>query len=225
MEDDHSEKLKPCDFLLNERVTRRFADINIDLLRGKHIEPSNYYAHDLLEEFFNEFAEYYENLYQLILRREKKDGVTYFYLDFPENGRGKMNNPTRFKELNEEQTVIGIVLLNMYYAKWFEHPKEIQWENIRQEIEQGEQRSHYKLLLFGEIRDHYSDLEWENVESRFNRTLISFEHLGWVTRLSHGKEEIHFHINVSINRLAELYQKEIENIDKTAERLRNREES
>lgn len=219
---DNKKKLKAYDFLLEDRVSQRFADINIDLLRGRHIEPSDYGHHDVLSDFYDEFKEYYESLYKLVLRREKKDGTNYFYLDFPEGGKGKMNSSSRYKELNEDQTIIGIMLLNMYYAKWFEHPKEIWWPDITQEIKQGELRQHYKLLLFGDIRDDYTEPEWERVEKKFKNTLSSFDHLGWVSRLSGSKEEIHFTINVSINRLGELYQEEIADIDKLAKRIQQR---
>lgn len=222
MANDDKDQLKPYDFLLKDRVANRFADINIELLKGRHIEPSDYGNHDVLSDYHDEFAEYYKALYQLVLRREKKDGIIYFYLDFPDGGKGKLSHPSRSKELNEDQTIIGIVLLNMYYAKWFEHPKEIWWNDIVLEIKQGEYRQHYKLLLFGDVRDDYTRPEWERVETKFKNTLRSFDHLGWVTRLSKTNEEIHFTINVSINRLAELYQKEIADIDNLAKRIQHR---
>lgn len=200
-------------FLADERVARRFADINLSLLEGRHIQPDDYYVHQLLSEYYEEFKFYYESLYRLYLKSAIKDGVTYYYLTFPEEGRRRMNTLYRFKALSEDQVVIGIILLNWYYERYFDDPKEITWDDIKDEIEQGEFRDDYQKLFFKEIRGDYTDQEWEAVERRFLRVVGDFDHLGWVKKISQSHEALRFQLKPSIHRLAELYNFELAHID------------
>lgn len=220
MEHENPSQGSPFFFLSNANVQNHFADLNIDLLQGKHIMSNDYYSFQLLRDYYPELKQYYHELYQLNLEKVTIDNSAYFYLDFPVDSKGKLNNSNRYREISEQQVIIGIILLNMYYDRYFEYPKELFWENIKEEIEQSELKDLYKNLFFGEIRTFYTDREWERVQELFRRTLNSFAQLGWINKLSKGKEDIHFELKESIHRFAELYKFEIEDFPQFVSKIK-----
>ena len=201
-------------FLELEEVEKYFADLNIDLLKGKHIQRSDYHSFKLLKNFFQEFKHYYEALYGLCLIEDKIDSATYFYLSFPMENKGKLYHPTRHKELTHWHIMVGMALLNMYNEKYFEYPKEVRWEDIQRIITDSENSKSYKLLLFDDIREHYMDNEWDEAFQKFKRALTEFKNLGWINAINlSNPEEMVFEINECIHRLAKLYDYEINNFD------------
>ncbi|MBV8802906.1 MAG: hypothetical protein JO131_08110 [Gammaproteobacteria bacterium] len=215
MENDHPETINNVfSFLEKEEVQEYFADLNIALLRGRHIQKNDYHLFHLLNAYQKEFANYYKLLYNLLLEKDRMDNEIYYYLDFPIDGRGKLADYSRHKELTEKQIVIGLMLLNMYYDRFFENPKEINWIDIKKEITEGESSSLYKKLLFNHIRDDYSDQEWSRVTKLLRQVLKKFETLGWIQELKLTEvDELRFTLRESIHRLAKLYKYEIENFD------------
>ena len=210
-------------FLENEEVQIHFADLNIDLLRGRHIQRDDYYSFELLDKYEDDLRYYYTSLYGLVLTKEKVGTEIYYYLDFSQDGRGKLSSPSRYKQLSDTQVIIGIMLLNMYYDRFFNHLKEIDKEDIKKEILEGENSHLYKKLLFDDIRDDYSDLEWNKVIVWLKKTLKDFDTLGWIQRQqSLDLDEIRFTIKESIHRLAKLYKNEIENFDQFVEEYNSR---
>lgn len=221
MENENTTQESPYAFLSNPTVQKYFADMDLDLRQGKHIMEDDYYSYQLLREYYNpELKRYYQELYERDLKTATVDNATYFYLDFPADGKGKLNNPHRYRELTQQQVIIGIVLLKMYYDMYFKLPKELFWENIKEEIDQSEFKELYKKLFFCEIRDFYTDKEWERVEELFRKTINSFAQLGWLKKLSKGKEDIHFRLKESIHRFAELYKYEIEEFPQFVEKIK-----
>lgn len=205
----------PFKFLENKDVKEKFADLNIQLLSGRHIQKdSNYYLYQLLKMYFDELKYYYENFYGLELERDFKDDITFYYLDFTEESRGVLSSSRRYKELSGLQTVTGIMLLNMYYDRYFENVKEITFQDIKKEILSGENSNHFKKLWFKDIRDDYSPKEWARVITNLKNTIKDFEKLGWVESMAKDeREDIHFRLKEPIYRFQKLYEKEITNID------------
>ena len=221
MEHENTTQGNPYAFLSKSDVQKYFADLNLDLLRGKHITADDYYSYQLLREYYEpELKQYYKELYDLILEMATVDNATYFYLNLPVDSKGKLNNPNKYRELSKQQVILGIILLKMYYDMYFKYPKELFWENIKEEIKQSELNDLYKNMFFGEVREDYTDKEWERVEELFRRTINSFSHLGWLRKLSKGKEDIHFQFKESIHRLAELYKYEIEEFPQFASKIK-----
>lgn len=214
MENEHQNKTENYEFLESERAEKYFADVNIKLLSGKHIQPDDYNAYSFLEEFLLPLRAFYERLYKLTLVQDIHDQVTYFYLDFFSSGKGKLSDSSRHRPLTELQTVIGLMLLNMYYSRFFESSKTIYWADIKKEIEDSEYKEHYQRILFGEShRIDYTETEWQLVEKKFKNTINSFNELGWVDKTSTQQEELVFIIKPSIHRLAKLYEHELKNFD------------
>jgi chromosome condensin MukBEF MukE localization factor len=201
------------DFLEETKVRHHFADLNIKLLSGRHIQEDEFHLYSLLTDYFEELSAYYENLYHLKLVREIFDNVVYYYLDFYEGSRGALGDISRSKQLTEWQTMVGLMLLDLYYTRYFDDPKEIKWSHVKQEIEAGDRKQSLQTLFFGETRSGFSKNEWLEVEKKWRNTIGSFHELGWVEKLSNQNEELHFTIKPAIHRLASMYSREMEHLD------------
>lgn len=220
MENDYSttDLSDNFDFLNIDEVQSHFADLNIELLRGRHIQKEDYYIYNLLDKFQNEFRHYYKCLYKLDLVKDRSDNEAYYYLDFPSDNKGKLYHSSRHTELTSKQIIIGLMLMNMYYERFFEHPKKISMKDIEREIMEGEDCGLYKRLLFGELRDNYTSKEWNAAIRWIKRTLAGFNVLGWIQRETHeDPAESTFILKTSIHRLAKLYRDEIENFEQFVE--------
>ncbi|HTA28461.1 MAG TPA: chromosome partition protein MukE [Bacteroidia bacterium] len=200
-------------FLEDEKVKQYFADINIELLQGKHIQRDDYYPFLILSSNEPDFKFFYQNLYGLNLIKDKKDNETYFYLDFPEDGKGKLSPSSRYRELTQIQTIIGIVLMNMYYERYFEQIKQITWSDLKKEILEGEYAANYQRIFFKGQRGNFTDIEWEEVRSSIKRVLKSFAALGWIDMQQQDDAEISFVLKPAINRFAKLYKDELEHFE------------
>jgi len=200
------------DFLNNPQVQRHFSELNIDLLRGRHIMPSSPSIFALLDQFEKEFAYYYRVLYGLVLQRRSYDSVSFFYLEFPEAGRGNLSNPALYAEMDGKITVVACILANLYYSNYFSYDKKFQWEEIQYELEHGEHREAYQQLFFNDVRPVFTDNEWDSVRKQFGTVINFFHRIGLVEK-EDSEEHIHFTILPTIHHFIEVYKNEIEQID------------
>ncbi len=200
-------------FLNNTQVQRHFAALNIELLKGAHITSASPALFALLDEFEKDLGYYYNTLYGLVLERRSHDGTTYFYLEFPETGRGRLSNPTLYAEMDGKTTIVACIFANLYFANYFSYDKKFQWEDLQYEIEHGEHREAYQQLFFNDIRADYTDNEWISVRKLFASAINFFNKIGLVEK-EESEEELHFTILPTIHHFIEIYQQEIENIDK-----------
>lgn len=210
MESNGTEESK-FGFLNDGQVRRHFAELNNDLLRGKHIMPSSAAHFAILDEHEAGFAHYYAALYSLNLQRRTHDNVTYFYLEFPEVGKGRLSNPGLYFELDAKTTIVACILANLYFSNLFSFDKRFQWENIQYEIEHGEHRDAYQHLFFNETRTEFTDKEWENIKVKFNTVIRYFSRIGLVE--DDLDDSGYFTILPTINHFIEIYKNEIEHID------------
>ncbi|WP_407510478.1 condensin complex protein MksE [Elizabethkingia anophelis] len=208
-------------FLSEESVEKHFADINIMLLSGKHIDHRYYAEYTVLESYESQWVNFYSNLYGLNLIADISDRSRYYYLDFTENGKGKLGNTRRNKELTELQTLIGLTLLDMYYQKYFDEEKIIHWNDIKTQILESDHQEAYKRILFNDIRESYDEKKWNDVYGKFSKTIESFDKLGWIEKQSGRNEELVFEIRPAIHRLAKLYQEELQNFESFSQQLKN----
>jgi len=208
-------------FLTEESVEKHFADINILLLSGKHIDHKYYAEYKILEGYESQWRNFYSNLYRLNLVADISDRSRYYYLDFTENGKGKLSDTNRNKELTELQTLIGLTLLDMYYQKYFDEEKVIHWNDIKTQILESDHQEAYKRILFNDIRDSYDEKEWNLVENKFIKTIDSFDKLGWIEKQSGRNEELVFEIRPAIHRLTKLYREELQNFESFSQQLKN----
>jgi chromosome condensin MukBEF MukE localization factor len=211
----------PYTFFEEESVEKYFADLHLKLLSGRHIQQQDANAFALLEDYYPQLKHFYARIYSRDLVQDIADTSVYFYLDFFESSREKLIDPSRYKPLTEFQTILGLMLLDMYYSRYFQHPKNISWTDIRKEIEEGDRKQEYQQLLFKERRSDYTEREWNFAIKRFTAVIQLFDDLGWVKKLSGQQEELLFTIQPSIHRMAKLYSKELEDFGTFAERYKN----
>lgn len=219
MENENYE-ISDYSFLTEESVEKYFADINILLLSGKHIDHKYYAEYTVLESYESQWINFYSNLYKLNLVADISDRSRYYYLDFTENGKGKLSDANRNKELTELQTLIGLTLLDMYYQKYFDEEKIIRWNDIKTQILESDHQEAYKRILFNDIRDSYDEKEWNLVENKFIKTTDSFDKLGWIEKQSGRNEELVFEIRPAIHRLTKMYQDELQNFESFSQQLK-----
>jgi hypothetical protein len=211
MEDNYIQQ-PGFNFLNEVRMQKYFAELNIELLRGRHILLSDSSIFALLDEFEKELRHYYSTLYGLVLERRSHDGASYFYLEFPEAGRGKFSNPALYAEMDGKTTIVACILANLYFANYFSYDKKFQWDDIQYEIEHGEHREAYQQLFFNEIRPDYTDNEWNNVRREFNSVINFFNRIGLVEK-EEAEDTVHFTIRPTIHHFIEMYKNEIGHID------------
>lgn len=202
-------------FLSNEHVQKHFVELNIELLKGCHIMPSSPGVFSVLDEFYEEFYNYYHALYGLMLEKRVHDNVTYFYLEFPQVGKGELSDPRLYQELDAKSTIVACILSNLYFSNYFSYDKKFHWDEIQYEIENGEHKEAYQQLFFEEVRPDYTDNEWKKVKKNFQAVINFFHRIGLVEKLDKedSDESIHFTILPTIHHFIELYKNEIENID------------
>jgi hypothetical protein len=211
MESNTSEQAE-FEFLKNTQVQQHFSELNIELLRGVHILSSDVTLFGILDLHRNPFEHYYRKLYNLELQQRTYDGISFFYLEFPVTGKGKLSNSSLFQELDAESTIVGFVLANLYYASYFSFDKKFHWDDIQYEIEHGEHKEAYQNLFFNGSRAEYSDKEWDNVKRQFRVVINFFDRIRLIEK-EESEENIHFTILPSILHFIEIYQKELENTD------------
>lgn len=211
MENNHTQQ-QGFEFLNREHVQKHFAELNIALLKGKHIMPSSPALFALLDECEKELGHYYSTLYGLELEKRSHDNITYFYLEFPQAGRGRLSNPALYDEMDGKTTIVACILSNLYYANYFSYDKKFHWDDIQYEIEHGEHREAYQQLFFNDIRQDYTDNEWSNVRRLFGTVINFFNRIGLVEK-EESEEQLHFTILPTINHFIEIYKHEIEHID------------
>ncbi|MEZ4708358.1 MAG: hypothetical protein R3A44_14195 [Caldilineaceae bacterium] len=201
------------DFLNDAFVRQHFADLNSALLNGRHIQPRDETLFQLLDNYSEHFHYYYESLYGLNLDKDTRDNTIYYYLDFLEDAQAKMFSQEHSRQLTQRETIIGVMLLNMYYDRYFDNVKEIYWSNIESEILEGKNSDLYKKLFFGDVRNFYTPQEWGLRKKNFKDTIRTFEKLGWVEQFPSAvddTDDIHLVLQPSIHRLATLYRQELE---------------
>ncbi|QRY55856.1 condensin complex protein MksE [Sphingobacterium siyangense] len=204
-------------FLAKENIEKHFADINLKLLSGRHIDERDYLAFNLIEDNLEHWKTFYGRLYRLDLVSGNFDGQFCFYLNFFDDSKGLFLDYSRHRVISSTQTLIGLMLIDIYYKRFFDEHKIVKWSDLRNTILEGELQHSYKKVLFGEVRESnsYDAREWGNVYRKFNKTIDLFDKIGWVEKLSGtGTTEVQsFELRPAINRLAKMYDKELENFD------------
>ncbi len=210
------ELISDFSFLSHRDVQAHFADLNITLLAGRHIQTGEGYHFTLVNNYPDEFKFFYRSLYGLELKQARVENIDYYYLDFPDEGKGKLNTADRFREMTPWEILIALMLLNMYYDRFFEQTKIVSWVVIQKEIMDSEMAQLYKKAFFNNtIREYYSDLEWKTLFDAFKRVLRNFDRWGWIKlqAAEEGDGDLVFVIRESIDRFGKLYQYEISQFD------------
>ena len=200
-------------FLNSSSAKKNFADTDIALKQGRHIQD---YGNDnkmfsFIDEYYESgLKEYYSTFFQMNLVRDSSDNQRFYYLDFPDEGKGKMGRDNRSKELEADKVIFGILLLNIFKDKFFEY-KEMEWSELNSIFKEGEHKELWQKLLFGKQKPNYTPKEEQEVKDKVRSILKDFEKLGWVE--IKNSEELTIEIMPSIERIGRLYQNEIQSVD------------
>ena len=208
-------------FLNTEQAKKYFADADITLKQGRHIQDfgSDIRLFSFIDEYFDKGLEYYyKQFFGMNLVRDKSDNGKFYYLDFPDDGKGKFGKENRSKELEDDKVIFGILFLNLYKEKFFEQ-KLFHWSELEQAFKEGEHKDLWQNILFGKLKKNYTTKEEQDVKDKVRKILIDFEKLGWIVFKS--QEEIQFEILPSIERLGKLYEDVIKNLESIEEYLSN----
>lgn len=202
-------------------VQKHFADLNIELLRGRHIQDDSHYFHRLLSKYFIELKKYYEVFYNLQLDKKTFEGVTYFFLTFYEDSKGVLSANSRHRDLTAIETIIAITLLQMYYERYFDNVKEISFQDIKAKVKESEFSHLYKLAFFKNgNRDNFTPKEWANLTKNFKNVIQDFEQLGWVDKFVQiDDKNFSFTIKEAIHRFQTMYEYEISNFEEFVNNL------
>ncbi|MAT90953.1 MAG: hypothetical protein CMC35_09695 [Flavobacteriaceae bacterium] len=210
------------EFLNHSVVQKDFANLNIALLRGTHIDDTDHYAFSLLENYFNELRDYYYDLYRLKLDKKTFENKDYYFLNFFLDSKGVLSSTARHKELTAIQTITAITLLNMYYERQFEKYKVVSFSEIREKIEQSEFGPLYRQAFFkNATKKVFSRKEWARVRTNIKSVITDFEQLGWVENVTILSEyDFSFVLKHSIHRFQLLYEYEISNLEEFLQSLK-----
>ncbi len=214
----------------NDDLKKNFADLHDALRSGRHIQSSDGIWYEILrkKDNFESLKTFYEEIYIVDLKEDIKG---YFYIDFFEGSKGKLSDTylhNVIKKLDGWQHLVGVMLLKMFYEKWYDNDKIITWEDIYLEIIDKEYYAQYQRILFGKNRVRAENLDENEIDfasNKFFKAIIDFSKLGWVNILvsKNVKEENwQFRLNVSIHRFAELHQRDLDDIDTLMENATNK---
>ncbi|MEZ5013609.1 MAG: chromosome partition protein MukE [Chitinophagales bacterium] len=208
-------------FLNSEQATKYFADADIALKQGRHIQDfgTDIRLFSFIDEFYEKGLEdYYKQFFGMNLVSDKSDNGKFYYLDFPDDGKGKFGKENRSKELEDEKVIFAILFLNLYKERFFEQ-KEFTWQELEQIFKEGEHKELWQNILFSKVKQNYTPREEQDVKDKVRRILSDFEKLGWV--VFKNQEDIHFDVLPSIERISRLYGDVIDDLESIEEYLNN----
>lgn len=208
-------------FLNSEQATKHFADADIALKQGRHIQDfgTDIRLFSFIDEFYEKGLEdYYKQFFGMNLVCDKSDNGKFYYLDFPEDGKGKFGKENRSKELEDDKVIFAILILNLYKERFFEQ-KEFTWQELEQIFKEGEYKELWQNLFFSKVKQNYTPREEQDVKDKVRKILSDFEKLGWI--VFKNQEDIHFEVLPSIERISRLYSDVIDNLESIEEYLNN----
>lgn len=208
-------------FLDSDLAAKYFIDADIALRTGRHIQDfgSDQRIFYFIDEYYDKgLKEFYQKFCHMPLVRGVADNDKYYFLDYPEEGKGKLGKDNRSKELEDDKVIFGILLLNIFKDKFFEE-KSVSWVDLETIFKEGENKDSWQLLLFGKIKQNYTPSEEQSVKDKVRAILKDFERLGWI--YFKNVDEMQFVILPSIDRLVTLYGDVINNIDALENFLKN----
>lgn len=216
MADDNSEKIETYSFLNNKKAKSIFAKLDYTLRSGIHIQreyPLNVNLYRFLNESENyeSLKDYYKDFFNLNLIKEGSDFNNYYYLNFNEDGKGKLSSDNR-DYLKSEYIIIGMLFLKMYKLDGnIELDSVSEFTTLLYE-EYEEQKNALRKLINDNSSDKSTDLSDQRFETVITKSFEKFGDLGWLM-WEREDEKDKFKVMPSFERLRINYQPQIETID------------
>lgn len=216
MADDNSGKIETYSFLNNKKAKSIFAKLDYTLRSGIHIQreyPLNVNLYRFLNEAENyeSLKDYYKDFFNLNLIKEGSDFNNYYYLNFNEDGKGKVPSDNR-DYLKSEYIIIGMLFLKMYKLDGnIELDSVSEFTTLLYE-EYEEQKNALRKLINDNSSDKSTDLSDQRFETVITKSFEKFGDLGWLM-WEREDEKDKFKVMPSFERLRINYQPQIETID------------
>ncbi|MDR6299409.1 condensin complex protein MksE [Mesonia maritima] len=226
MADDNSEKIETYSFLNNKRAKGIFAKLDYTLRSGIHIQreyPLNVNLYRFLNESENyeSLKDYYKDFFNLNLIKEGSDFNNYYYLNFNEDGKGKVPSENR-DYLKSEYIIIGMLFLKMYKLDGnIELDSVSEFTTLLYE-EYEEQKNALRKLINDNSSDKSTDLSDQRFETVITKSFEKFGDLGWLMWEKEDEKD-KFKVMPSFERLRINYQPQIESIDDLIKEMKDAE--
>ncbi len=104
-------------FLNSDLAKKYFANTDFALKQGRHIQDfgNDHKLFVFIDEYYDKGLQtYYETFFGMKLKQEEAERERYYFLNFPEDSKGKFGKENIRKELEDDILIFGILLLNLY---------------------------------------------------------------------------------------------------------------
>lgn len=215
MANEDSEKVEHYPFLSDRKMAKYFARIDYFLRNGVHIQREYPYPSDLYRfldaNYENGIKDYYLDIFELPLRKSGNEFNQYYFIDLNIGDRSKVSSD--YKDyLKSPHILVGLLFLKIYRIDG-----NIELDNINEFTsllfqEYEEEKLALTKLITDTASEKSSDRNEEKVEAIIEKAFEKFGELGWLL-WDDSKEKKRFKVLPSFDRLREMYQFQIDNID------------
>lgn len=207
-------------FMVDKMAKSTFAKLDYLLRSGMHIQrsfpkPASLYT--FLEKHYFSLQAYYDDFFEMFLKKEGEEWNTYFYIDFHENSRGKIPTDNSYRwYLKPEYILIGLIFFKIYKLDGnIEVAKISDFINLLYQ-EYDELLSKMQRIVSSIESDADSDMNEGKLRSLVYKAFAEFEQLGWISRDTNDND--YFTYQPSFERLRRIYYPQIETIDEIIRR-------
>lgn len=207
-------------FMLDKAAKNAFAKLDYLLKSGMHIQrnfPKPVSLYDFLDKHFVSLQAYYDDFFDMLLKKEGEEWNTYFYIDFHEGSRGKIPTDNQYRKyLKSEYILIGLIFFKIYKVDGnIELAKISDFINLLYQ-EYDELLNKMQRIVSSIESDADSDMNEEKLRGLVYRAFTEFEQLGWIARDVNDND--FFIYQPSFERLRKIYYPQIEAIDNIIKR-------
>ncbi|RXK87031.1 condensin complex protein MksE [Filimonas effusa] len=207
-------------FMTDRSAKGVFAKLDYQLRSGTHLQrnfPKPAALYTFLDKYYDSLQAYYEDFFDMLLKKEGEGWSAYFYLDFHENSRGKIPSDPSFKGyLKTEYVLIGLL-----FFKVFKLDGNIELSKISDFInllyQEYDDLLHKLQRVVSSIEsDAGSDMNEGKLNSLVHKAFSEFHQLGWIEKDANDSD--YFTYQPSFERLRRIYYPQIETIDEIIKR-------
>jgi len=202
-------------FMADKMARSTFAKLDYLLRSGMHIQrgfPKPVSLYTFLDKHYISLQAYYDDFFEMLLKKEGEEWNTYFYIDFHENSRGKIPSDSQYRwYLKAEYILVGLIFFKIYKLDGnIELGKISDFINLLYQ-EYDELLIKLQRIVSSIESDADSDLNEERLKNLVYRAFAEFEQLGWIARDINDSD--YFSYQPSFERLRRIYYPQIETID------------
>lgn len=207
-------------FMVDKVAKNTFARLDYLLRSGTHIQrsfPKPVSLYTFLEKHYLSLQAYYDDFFEMLLKKEGEEWNTYFYIDFHKNSRGKLPSDNQYRlYLKAEYILIGLIFFKIYKLDGnIELGKISDFINLLYQ-EYDELLNKLQRIVSSIESDAGSDMNEEKLRNLVYKAFAEFEQLGWIDRDTNDID--YFIYQPSFERLRRIYYPQIETIDEIISR-------